>query len=151
MQDITCWLTAPVWNRASRQRVRPAVLPCRDGYVLVEDGEEATHASMEHAGLSRGALNAMGKSEAAHALTALQLRAAPVNTLREAADMPQTLARAVWHTVPACGLDWPVLASPLRLQITTPKVARLAPDVDEHGAALRHDLGTVQAEQQGSR
>jgi crotonobetainyl-CoA:carnitine CoA-transferase CaiB-like acyl-CoA transferase len=151
MQDITCWLTAPVWNRASRQRVRPAVLPCRDGYVLVEDGEEATHASMEHAGLSRGALNAMGKSEAAHALTALQLRAAPVNTLREAADMPQTLARAVWHTLPACGLDWPVLASPLRLQITTPKVARLAPDVDEHGAALRHDLGTVQAEQQGSR
>jgi crotonobetainyl-CoA:carnitine CoA-transferase CaiB-like acyl-CoA transferase len=93
----------------------------------------------------------MGKSEAAHALTALQLRAAPVNTLREAADMPQTLARAVWHTLHALGLDWPVLASPLRLQITTPQVARLAPEVDEHGPALRHELASIICAEQEAR
>ncbi len=117
MQDIALWLTRTGWDEAPRPG---AVIGCRDGFVAVDpasDQDAVADLGEEAAGLTRAAL--------VERLGELGVRAAPVATVAEAAAHPETEARRLLLIRRgADGLDWPLLASPLRLSLTPPEVAR---------------------------
>jgi crotonobetainyl-CoA:carnitine CoA-transferase CaiB-like acyl-CoA transferase len=133
MQDVSCWLTAPLWNTEPASIPRPSVLRCADGYVLAETGEARLP--------QFDALAEKSRSEAGALLAAAGLTAVPVNTVREAAEMPHTIARKIWFTMRDGGQDWPTLCSPLRLQLTPPEITRAAPRLDQDRKEILREIG----------
>jgi crotonobetainyl-CoA:carnitine CoA-transferase CaiB-like acyl-CoA transferase len=53
--------------------------------------------------------------------------AAPVQSLREMVDMPQTHARSLWRLEAEDGRQWPVPGAPFRFSATVLKNPDLAP------------------------
>ena len=133
MQDVSCWLTAPLWNTDLASLPRPSMLRCADGYVLVEADRAALQPLGGLAEKSRAAVTAL--------LADGGLSAAPVNTVREAVEIPQTIARRIWFTMRDGGQDWPTLCSPLRLQLTPPDITRPAPRLDQDREAILREIG----------
>jgi len=43
-------------------------------------------------------------------------------------------------------MDWPMLSSPLLLQLTPPQVTHVAPDVNQDGEAILNELGLTTGE-----
>lgn len=130
MQDVSCWLTAPAWNTELAGIPRPTALRCADGYVLVEAGSTRLDGLAEKS-----------RAEIVALLAEKGVAAAPVNTVREAAEMRQTIERELWFTMPDGGYDFPTLCSPLRLQLTPPEIRRPAPRLDQDGAEILREIG----------
>jgi crotonobetainyl-CoA:carnitine CoA-transferase CaiB-like acyl-CoA transferase len=145
MQDIACWLTAPVWNGALTRQPRPAVLRCLDGYVAIDAGVQAGIASslppLAFAGLTAEAALLLTRAELAARLTQAGLPAAPVHTLNEAATWPQTRARRNWFHLREGGMDAPSLACPIRLQRAPLPDLRPAPALDQDRDDILRELG----------
>jgi crotonobetainyl-CoA:carnitine CoA-transferase CaiB-like acyl-CoA transferase len=143
MQDITGWMTQTAWNRGAGESARPEVFACADGYVVAEtQGREPARVfgvASETERQKRAAV--MTREEVARVLGKAGIPAAPVLALREAASHPQTQARRNWFKAAKDGVDWPMLASPLRLLVTPPEITRLAPDLNEDGPAILAELG----------
>jgi crotonobetainyl-CoA:carnitine CoA-transferase CaiB-like acyl-CoA transferase len=142
MQDITCWLTQTVWNR--EPVTRPIVIECSDGYVMVEASEaELRRVLTTSGGVAPEQLEQQSRTEVVGLIVRLGLAAAPVNGIRESSELPQTHERRLWYTMSEDALDWPMLASPLRLYLTPPRVSHLAPDVNQDGEAILGELGVT--------
>jgi crotonobetainyl-CoA:carnitine CoA-transferase CaiB-like acyl-CoA transferase len=143
MQDISAWLTLTAWNGAGARRPRPMVLPCADGHVLVEqcDGTETCDLSNPGWGKLAEDIAKLSREAAIARLAARGVNATPILTVRESSRLPQTEARRLWFTMEQEGFDWPLLASPMRLNATPPTIARQAPAVDEDGDDILRELG----------
>jgi crotonobetainyl-CoA:carnitine CoA-transferase CaiB-like acyl-CoA transferase len=137
MQDISCWLTAPGWNSAANDVVRPVTLRCSDGYVLAETDE----ATLSNAELTREAVAGRSRSEVAALLEGAGVSAAPVNSVREAVEMPHTLYRKIWFMMQDGEHQWPTLSCPMRLHLTPPEIRRGAPRLDQDGDSILYELG----------
>lgn len=146
MQDVTCWATAPNWNVGPDTIEVPHVVRCADGYVMAGAGAEEVASALSAAGLSEAALAGLDRAEAAATLMAAGLSAASVQSIREAAEMAHTRARRTWFIIAENGLDWPVLACPLRLELTPPSVTRLIPQADADREAILKTLGRAVTE-----
>ncbi|MGA2567609.1 MAG: CoA transferase [Pseudolabrys sp.] len=115
MQDATTWLTRTTWNDAE---ARPPLelVTCSDGWVAV---------STANAGLASVAetINQLPanptREEAIKALAQLGLMAAPVLSVSEVSQHPQTKERQLIVTGRRSdGMEWPLLATPVRLSHT---------------------------------
>lgn len=147
MQDVAAWLTQTAWNHALDGRIEPAVVKASDGYVLVEAGDRALGEALRRASgavSSPDGLAAMARQAIVELLAGLGVEAVPVQTVREAAKMPQATTRKLWFTMREDGTDWPMLNSPLRLTATPPTVTHLALPMDNDRAALLAEIGLTQ-------
>ena len=136
MQDVSGWLTQTAWNHG---RVRaPAVLKCKDGYVFADATEEAAHGALS--GPGRVAEESTRHDLAAR-LSAAGIPAFPVLSIRESSELPQTRERRLWFRLENAGLEWPMLASPLRLAKTPPFVSHIAPEPNSDGADILREHG----------
>lgn len=137
MQDVSAWLTQTAWNEG---RVRaPAVLECRDGYVFAEQADIAA---------ADRAAGALTREELVGELSASGIDAYPVLSLKESSQLPQTLERKIWFYLNNAGLEWPMLASPLRLEKTPPFVSYIAPEPDSDRADILREHGIELAVQE---
>ncbi|MHA6730256.1 CaiB/BaiF CoA transferase family protein [Devosia sp. A369] len=143
MQDVSCWLTAPVWNRDLKSVPRPAVIATRDGYVVGDCPEPALWQKLAALGYDAEAVKALSQVEAIALFAQAGIAASEVNTIHAAATSEQAMARRVWFLVKEDGLDWPLLGSPLGLHLTPPTVRTLAPDADQDGEAIRAELELI--------
>jgi crotonobetainyl-CoA:carnitine CoA-transferase CaiB-like acyl-CoA transferase len=137
MQDISCWLTAPLWNIDRSEVKQPAVLPCADGFVLLEPSNQSLTALLQESNLTFDSLKAMTKISVAKALGS---HAVPIHTVKEASQSSHATRRRVWYTIRDREVDWPVLASPMRLTLTPPEVEKLAPEVDQDREVILREL-----------
>ncbi|WP_342642097.1 CaiB/BaiF CoA-transferase family protein [Rhodoligotrophos ferricapiens] len=112
MQDAAVWMTQTNWNG---ERSEPLEMVAgADGYVAIAasaDDVAAAVAKVENApALSRDAL--------ASALRAQGVPAAPVRSVAEVADDPETFAAGIIAWREADGLRWPLLGPPFQLSQT---------------------------------
>ncbi len=128
MQDASAWVTQMEWGGAlAAPPVR--VIACTDGHVVAEGDASAVVPAGQHWDGDRASLVA--------AVEAAGAAAAPVLTVREVAEHPQTLARELLlHRATTDGEEWAVLASPLRLCETPPKVGRVMSRLGEDDAEV---------------
>ncbi len=94
MQDITAWLTQTAWGEAAHPPV--SLVVCRDGHIVAEIG------AGRPAGLAREALMGaldLTRDEAVARLARCGVAAAPVRTVHEMLEEPQTAARELWFNV----------------------------------------------------
>lgn len=136
MQDVSAWLTQTAWN--GQHVTPPAVLECSDGYVFVEPVGAQSQATLDAA---RGRAAGSSREQLADELSASGVKAYPVRSLKESSQLAQTLARKVWFYLTTAGNDWPMLASPLRLEKTPPSVSHIAPEVNSDGADILREHG----------
>ncbi|MFM9999358.1 MAG: CaiB/BaiF CoA transferase family protein [Burkholderiaceae bacterium] len=122
MQDICAWATQSSWNDAGQNRSACSVLQCADGHVLVTSPVTETAAlqtRFESTGRSRATV--------AEALAAAGLDAEPVLDISEVVAASQTLERGLWCMAIDEGVEYPVLASPVRLLQTPSPMPRPGP------------------------
>jgi crotonobetainyl-CoA:carnitine CoA-transferase CaiB-like acyl-CoA transferase len=119
MQDASCWMTGAVWNGWAAGEPFARVCLCSDGYIVVDDGLPDADRLHGIAAMTRGAAVAN--------LAAEGWLAAPVQSLREMVDMPQTHARSLWRLEAEDGRQWPVPGAPFRFSATVLKNPDLAP------------------------
>lgn len=141
MQDVSCWVTAPSWNVDLKTIARPTMLACSDGFVVVDADRATVERALDVFRHSESELSDRTRLEVASIFETTGLPAVPVCTIRETAEAPQTREYGTWFVIPEDGLDWPVLACPLRLQLTPPIVRTLIPDTDHDGVSIRAELG----------
>ncbi len=136
MQDVSAWSTQTAWNgRLGHAPVAHCIVRVRDGYVLALcDAARAARAC-------GGEAPALARDAACAALRAAGIAAAPVLDVKEAVFLPHTRARRLWSTLEEEGERWPVMANPLRLGATPPRVARLAPPLNADGPQILAALG----------
>lgn len=136
MQDISAWMTQLAWNGAPMPGL--AVIRCSDGFLLAECDAAALREKVGTiaADGDQGLKADMPRHELATRLKAQSVRTAPVNSVHEAMAMPQTTARKLFFEVPANGARWPLMASPLRLAGTPPRVREPMPALGRDNAAI---------------
>lgn len=140
MQDIAAWITQTAWNGADPVGARLALVPCADGFVLVET---APPRITELSDLVR----TMSKGDAAQFLSGVGIVATAISDVAEVVSAPLTAIRALWRTVAAEGAEWPLLANPMRLEATPPQVQKPMPPLGRDNHAVVADLAnrSVQA------
>jgi len=121
MQDATAWLTRTTWNGADTRRPIELVT-CSDGWVAVSVTEPgATSITDAIAKLPPN----RRRDEAVEALTRHGLACAPVLTVTEVSRHPQTTERGLIVTGRRKdGVEWPLLAPPVRLSRTPGRAQR---------------------------
>lgn len=136
MQDATAWLTRTTWNGPLPQ-LPVELVSCSDGRVAV-DRTYSAHALIADA-IGKLPANCR-RDEAIKHLTQLGLACAPVLTVSEVSQHPQTKERNLIVTGRrADGSEWPLLATPVRLSRTPGQVCRAL-------GALNSDLEEVLAD-----
>lgn len=125
MQDISAWMTQTLWNGGAEQaEARYRILACADRHVLAEAlTDDALYALL--------ALPASDKRSAEAFMADMKtpgIAFAPALTVHEMAASRETLSRELWFNAKGDdGKTWPLLASPLRLQLTPPLVREPMP------------------------
>lgn len=142
MQDVSAWLTQTAWNDGHVRA--PAVLEAADGYVFAEAGGDEAQSALSELGADSRTLS---RQELADRLGTAGIDACPVLSLKESSQLPQTLERGIWFYLQGAGFEWPMLASPLRLQKTAPFVSHIAPEPNSDGAQILREHGIEPVEQ----
>jgi crotonobetainyl-CoA:carnitine CoA-transferase CaiB-like acyl-CoA transferase len=131
MQDIAAWLTQSAWNEPV-DTPPVAVIACSEGYVVAEmEGPAAAEPSADQGG------SYLSRDQLVTNLEARGIRAAPVLSIHEATEAPETAARRLWFSVTEGDVSWPLLASPLRLTLTPPAVRHPMPALGWDNEAIR--------------
>jgi len=119
MQDIAVWMTASLWGD-ERPR-EDLVLECSDGYVCIAGTEDALNAAG-----APDQWRAMSRDEVIDILGKTGLMAAPVQSIADMLEHPQTQARALlqMHEGPD-GNTWPLLGSPMKFSTLQPDIAEV--------------------------
>jgi hypothetical protein len=143
MQDFAAWATMTMWNGAST-KPPPLVVAACDGYVVVEPPEGGAGTIL--GGVTFTDLAAQTREDIAAALAKQGYQATPVLSAREALESSRTKARGlVFQAADEEGEEWPLLASPLRLKGTPPRVRRPMPALGRDGPAIMAELGRVES------
>jgi crotonobetainyl-CoA:carnitine CoA-transferase CaiB-like acyl-CoA transferase len=128
MQDCSAWATQTRWNSPD-PRGLPAMIRAADGLVAVEQD-----AAQETSGLSC--------PEFVEKLSKAGIDAAPVLSVKQVMEHPQTVARGLLKTVPTADGDaWMVLGSPMRLLSTPAEVRSAMPKLGFIHAELAEEFG----------
>ncbi|MBI3936129.1 MAG: CoA transferase [Betaproteobacteria bacterium] len=129
MQDAAAWLTHVVWN-GGPTGISLTLIRCEDGFVAAEASRGAL-ASLGHGivpdAMDEGVGSVPGtrRRELVDVLVEKGIAAAPVLAVGEVVMHGQTAARRLIVTGrSATGVEWPLLASPIRLSRTPPRVQR---------------------------
>ena len=144
MHAVSAWLTHSAWN-PSPYAQKACLIRCRDGYVVAEsDSPDVARAiaGSRWDDADPTLLNAAEKLrvEITAALSQRGIGCAPVLSVSEAAQHPQTVARnliVAGKTV--AGAQWPLLASPLRFSKTPATVRRAIGPVGADSAEIIAD------------
>ncbi|MCC6532328.1 MAG: CoA transferase [Burkholderiales bacterium] len=123
MQDAGAWLTRAAWNREVADEAAATLVRCEDGYVAAEaNAGTLLDAASEHVSASsadRSLSTRLVRAELVEHLASRGVTSAPVLRVSEVVRHPQTLARAlILKAAARDGLEWPLLASPIRLAAT---------------------------------
>jgi crotonobetainyl-CoA:carnitine CoA-transferase CaiB-like acyl-CoA transferase len=114
MQELSAWLTQFAWNGTGAMAPAGSVLACRDGHVYAVNAD-----------VGPDVLQQLTREEAVKMLAGRGVRAAPVNTVSEAAVHAQTAARGlIVERAAKDGRTWPLLACPIRLTPSSVEVRR---------------------------
>ncbi|MCO5089471.1 CaiB/BaiF CoA-transferase family protein [Bosea sp. (in: a-proteobacteria)] len=140
MQDASAWVTQLVWDGRAR---RPTVktIPCSDGYVV------AVEPRGEWQALPLDRFRQMTRAEADAELKRQGIEAAPVLSVLEMLKLPLVADRRLFDYRHDRGFAWPVLACPLRLMETPPRLMEPAAPVDFHRGEI---LGELRAANEGA-
>ena len=131
MQDGAAWLTHVTWNDHAPASGMTTLVRCSDGYVAAESPLEvvermlvrgvrvnATPAVVEMTGMQRAEVVALCERS--------DMRCAPVLRVSEVAAHAQTQTRELIFTgKTAGGVEWPLLACPIRLAVTPAAIKRV--------------------------
>jgi crotonobetainyl-CoA:carnitine CoA-transferase CaiB-like acyl-CoA transferase len=126
MQDIVAWMTEPAWTR-TLDTFTPAVLACRNGYVLVRDAS----------GRPSHLESALAERDVEQAITWLAehgTSAVPILLPEDVIKAKQTVQRGLVAHVRDERGTWPALVPPVRLSNTPGRVATPAPALGRHNA-----------------
>lgn len=137
MQDAAVSATASLWNGKSPDK-HAVFARCADGYVCIESAEGNVDAVLERLGQPPSAVAHMNRET----LIAIALQggmpAAPVCSVSEVARSAQAIARQlIVEKSDENGRKWPLLNSPLRLNLTPPEVKRPIGELGEANEELR--------------
>ncbi|MBN8956301.1 MAG: CoA transferase [Rhizobiales bacterium] len=137
MQDIAAWMTQTLWNEDDSGGGKVRIIACSDRNLLVE--ATATDSLDDLAQLQPS--YALPVNEVVAKLTSPGLRWAPIMTVHEMAESPETRSRQLWFdAIGDDGKTWPLLASPLRLTLTPPDVRSPMPRLGcDNEAILRRN------------
>jgi crotonobetainyl-CoA:carnitine CoA-transferase CaiB-like acyl-CoA transferase len=105
MQDVAVWAAASGWRDAAGNS-GAAVVPVRDGYLLVTPGAAP--------GVTSSALAGLDRAEALAACAHRKLRAVPVQSVAELANDPFFRSHSLGLGTDPSGKFWPVLTPPYR-------------------------------------
>ena len=123
MQDAAAWLAQLRSSGIGDRKEAPHVVHCRDGYAVAEAAVPAAAES--------------SRAEFVAQAAGLGIQAAPVLTMAEVVDAPQTRERGLLLEVPdSLGRPWPAFTSPLRMQRTPPSVRGAIGPLGEANGAL---------------
>ena len=129
MQDLSLWASQLEWN--GKRSDRPAIVPACDGYIAIEDAAIAAEAR---------ALSHLSREEIVTAL-APRGRAAPVLTVSEVFQHPQTSARGLLANCPTPEGDvWTVFSLPFRMDQTPTNVQWVMGRLGGTDAEVRADV-----------
>ena len=136
MQDCAAWVTMPLWGVA-RYSPQPTVVRASDGFVVIDVDPEVTLELVADAVTSPH----MTRINLVAALAARGQCATPVFSVREMLEANQTrVRRLVFTGQDADGESWPLLASPLGLRGTQPRVCRPIPALNSNSADIHAEL-----------
>jgi crotonobetainyl-CoA:carnitine CoA-transferase CaiB-like acyl-CoA transferase len=125
MLDAAAWATRCQWMQ-NGAAVEQHVIPCADGYVLCEGG-----------GTQLPSIGAEPRAQAVATMAACGLRAAPVLSLAEVMEHPQTKAKGVIAEGRSpVGEDWPLVTSPIVMSRTHTSVRRAPGALDFDAASV---------------
>jgi crotonobetainyl-CoA:carnitine CoA-transferase CaiB-like acyl-CoA transferase len=134
MQDMSLWASQLEWN--GERSDRPSIVSACDGYVAIEDAAVAAEAR---------ALCHLSRQEIVSAL-ASRGRAAPVLTVSEVFQHPQTSARGLLASCPTPEGDvWTVFSLPFRMTHTPTDVRRVMGRLGGTDAEVRADVARERA------
>jgi crotonobetainyl-CoA:carnitine CoA-transferase CaiB-like acyl-CoA transferase len=129
MQDLSLWASQLEWN--GKRSDRPAIVPACDGYIAIEDAAIAAEAR---------ALSHLSRQEIVTAV-APRGRAAPVLTVSEVFQHPQTSARGLLANCPTPEGDvWTVFSLPFRMDQTPTNVQWVMGRLGGTDAEVRADV-----------
>jgi crotonobetainyl-CoA:carnitine CoA-transferase CaiB-like acyl-CoA transferase len=129
MQDCSAWATQARWN--GRPSEPPAIIAASDGLVALEGD-----ASLVPDAAALSAANVVERFKT------LGFAAAPILSVKEVMEHPQTAARGLLKTVPTADNDeWLVLGSPIRLLSTPADVRSAMPRLGFVHVELAEELG----------
>lgn len=116
MQEACAWATQFSWQ--GETVLEHTVVTCKDGYCVVEAGDNAVRNALAEAGATLSIEELITLAETSGA------KARRVLSVSEVAAHPQTLARnlIIWRA-DADNVEWPLLGSPMRLEGTPPRVS----------------------------
>jgi crotonobetainyl-CoA:carnitine CoA-transferase CaiB-like acyl-CoA transferase len=137
MQDAAVSATASLWNGKPPDR-HAAFARCADGYVCMESSEDDVDAVLQRLGLLPSVVARMSRE----ALIAIALQggmpAVPVCSVSEVARSAQAVSRRlIVEKNDEDGRKWPLLNTPLRLNLTPPEVRRPIGELGEANEELR--------------
>src|SRR5690606_35940250 len=119
----------------------PVIVRCSDGSLLAECEAGWLQANIDGVDDTGEVLaTGLSRTQMAAQLEEVAIRTAPVNSVHDAIAMPQTAARELFFAVETRGARWPLMASPLRLARTPPRVREPMPPLGEDNEAI---LGTT--------
>ena len=121
MQDVSVWMTATLWDTNATSDLENQMLKCADGYVLACGSMDQMKDLVDDARWSQ-----LTRTDALDVLSARKVKCAPVRTIAEMLEHPQTKARSLMLSKQdKSGLSWPLLGSPLKLSTTQPLIDSL--------------------------
>ena len=136
MQDVCALATLAGWNSEGAVVSEQGVVQCADGYVLANCAVvEAVHRQAELQ------TDRKSRETVVAALIAVGVAAVPVLGISEVVAAPQTSERGLWFAVEEGGMEYPLLASPVRLALTPSPVPRPGPRLGRDTQAI---LGALQ-------
>lgn len=146
MQDMSAWMTQLAWNGGVLPAL--AIVRCSDGYQLAECEAGWLHVKLKDdvCDAGNGLSTDLSRADLASRLKEHTVRSAPVNTVHDAIAMAEKGGRELFFEVEARGTHWPLMASPLRLGRTPPRVRDPMPALGQDNEAI---LGAAAATPEG--
>lgn len=137
MQDAAVSATASLWNGMPRGE-HAAFVRCADGFVCIETAETDADSALVRLGETPASAARMTRETLVEAARQAGMAAAPVCSVPEVAHGKQTAARElILERRGEDGRKWPLLNSPLRLNLTPPEVKRPIGELGEANAELQ--------------
>jgi crotonobetainyl-CoA:carnitine CoA-transferase CaiB-like acyl-CoA transferase len=143
MQDASAWVTQLLWDdRAGKREIK--TIPCSDGYIVAE--ARAAAPLLDTLSLDR--FRTMTRADADAELQSKGITTAPVLRVNEMLKLPVVSHRKLFDYRGDAGLQWPILACPLRLTETPPLLMQLAAPVDFHRAEILDELRALKGDRE---
>ncbi|WP_202304997.1 CaiB/BaiF CoA transferase family protein [Mesorhizobium sp. L-8-10] len=129
MQDCSAWATQACWN--GQAGAPPVIVAASDRLVAIEGDVSLVPSA-----------STLSAAELVEKARGLGRAAAPILSVKDVMENPQTAARGLLKTVPtADNNEWLVLGSPLKLLSTPAEVRSAMPRLGFVHVELAHELG----------